>query len=88
MWSSRAIRLKRHGYSADFRHPDGLANSSGLVGRNLMVQANQAVYGTMEDEIRWYKGPPSLAITESEIVPVMIMAIKELAARVEALEHR
>jgi choline dehydrogenase-like flavoprotein len=50
--------------SADLRHPDGLANSSGLVGRNLMVQANQAVYGTMEEEIRWYKGPPSLAITE------------------------
>jgi len=50
--------------SADLRHPDGLANSSGLVGHNLMAQANQAVYGTMEDEIRWYKGPPSLAITE------------------------
>ena len=50
--------------SADLRHPDGLANSSGLVGRNLMVQANQAVYGTMEEEVRWYKGPPSLSLTE------------------------
>ena len=50
--------------SADLRHPDGLANSSGLVGRNLMVQANQAVYGTMEQEVRWYKGPPSLSLTE------------------------
>jgi choline dehydrogenase-like flavoprotein len=50
--------------SADRRHPDGLGNSSGLVGRNLMVQANQAVYGTMDEEIRWYKGPPSLSITE------------------------
>ena len=29
-----------------------------------MVQANQAVWGTMADEIRAYKGPPSLAITE------------------------
>jgi choline dehydrogenase-like flavoprotein len=28
------------------------------------VQANQAVYGTMEKEIRWYKAPPSLALTE------------------------
>ncbi|HEX6843365.1 MAG TPA: GMC family oxidoreductase [Stellaceae bacterium] len=46
------------------RHPDGLANSSGLVGKNLMVQANQAVWGVMDDEIRSYKGPPSLAITE------------------------
>jgi choline dehydrogenase-like flavoprotein len=50
--------------SADLRHPDGLANSSGLVGLNLTVQANQAVWGTMEEEVRWYKGPPSLAITE------------------------
>ena len=50
--------------SADRRHPDGLGNSSGLVGHNLMVQANQAVYGTMDEEIRWYKGPPSLSITE------------------------
>jgi choline dehydrogenase-like flavoprotein len=29
-----------------------------------MVQANQAVWGLMEREIRSYKGPPSLAITE------------------------
>ncbi len=50
--------------SADRRHPDGLANSSGLVGKNLMVQSNQAVFGTMPQEIRWYKGPPSLSLTE------------------------
>jgi len=50
--------------SASSRFPDGLANSSGLVGKNLMVQANQAVWGLMEQEIRAYKGPPSLAITE------------------------
>jgi choline dehydrogenase-like flavoprotein len=50
--------------SATARHRDGLANSSGLVGKNLMVQSNQAVYGTMQQEVRWYKGPPSLAITE------------------------
>ncbi|MCG5075366.1 GMC family oxidoreductase [Paraburkholderia tagetis] len=50
--------------SANSRYPDGLANSSGLVGKNLMVQANQAAWGTMDDEIRWYKGPPSLALTE------------------------
>ena len=50
--------------SADAQHPDGLANSSGLVGKNLMVQSNQAVFGVMEDEVRWYKGPPSLTITE------------------------
>ncbi len=50
--------------SANGRFPDGLANSSGLVGKNLMAQSNQAVYGTFDEEIRWYKGPPSLAITE------------------------
>lgn len=50
--------------SANDRHPDGLANSSGLVGRNLMVQLNQAAWGTVADEIRSYKGPPSLAISE------------------------
>ena len=50
--------------SADARHPDGLANRSGLVGKNLMTQTNQGVYGVMADEIRWYKGPPSLTLTE------------------------
>ncbi|MDN5940204.1 MAG: GMC family oxidoreductase, partial [Salinisphaera sp.] len=50
--------------SANSRYPDGLANSSGLVGKNLMAQTNQAAWGVMEDEIRWYKGPPSLALTE------------------------
>jgi choline dehydrogenase-like flavoprotein len=50
--------------SACPQFPDGLANSTGLVGRNLMAHSNQGVYGVMEDEIRWYKGPPSLAITE------------------------
>ncbi len=50
--------------SASGRYPHGLANSSGLVGRNLMVQANQAVWGLLDREVRAYKGPPSLAITE------------------------
>jgi Thiamine pyrophosphate enzyme, N-terminal TPP binding domain len=42
--------------SATDRFPDGLANSSGLVGKNLMAQSNQAVWGVMQDEIRSYKG--------------------------------
>ncbi len=50
--------------SATPRHPHGLANSSGLVGKYLMTQSNQAVFGRMDDEVRWYKGPPSLTITE------------------------
>ena len=44
--------------------PDGVANSNGLVGRYLMVHSNHGVFGEMDDEIRWYKAPPSLAITE------------------------
>jgi choline dehydrogenase-like flavoprotein len=50
--------------SATERFPDGLANSSGLVGRNLMVQLNQAVWGQMDEDVRSYKAPPSLALTE------------------------
>ena len=50
--------------SASDRYPQGLANSSGLVGRNLMTQSNQAVWGRMRQEVRWNKGPPSTAITE------------------------
>ena len=50
--------------SANSQFPDGLANSSGLVGKYLMTQSNQAVFGRMEEEVRWYKGPPSLTITE------------------------
>src|SRR6185437_2616869 len=45
--------------SACPQFPHGLANSSGMVGKFLMPQSNHAVYGTFEEEIRWYKGPPS-----------------------------
>ncbi len=61
-YSIETPRLLLH--SASSRFPDGLANSSGLVGKNFMVQSNQAVWGVMERDIRSYKGPPSLAITE------------------------
>jgi choline dehydrogenase-like flavoprotein len=50
--------------SACAQFPHGLANSTGLVGRNLMAHSNQGVYGVMEEEVRWYKAPPSLALTE------------------------
>jgi choline dehydrogenase-like flavoprotein len=50
--------------SASQMFPEGLANSSGLVGRNLMVQSNQAVWGMHPQEVRSYKGPPSLSLTE------------------------
>lgn len=50
--------------SATPQHPHGLANSSGMVGRCLMAHSNHAVWAIMEDEIRWYKGPPSMAVCE------------------------
>ena len=50
--------------SANDKFSDGLANSSGLVGRYLMTQPNQAVFGDVEEEIRWNKAPPSTSITE------------------------
>lgn len=50
--------------SATQAFPDGLANSSGLVGKGLMVHSNDGVYGTMEEQVRWYKGPPVMTLTE------------------------
>lgn len=50
--------------SACPQFPQGLANSSGLVGKYLMTQSNHAVWGTMDEEVRWYKGPPCMAVTE------------------------
>ena len=50
--------------SACPQHPDGLANSSGLVGKNLMTQPNQGVWGVMDEEVRFNKAPPNLCVTE------------------------
>lgn len=50
--------------SANARYPEGLANRSGLLGKHLMVHTNQAVWGRLAEEVRWYKGPPSLALCE------------------------
>jgi len=50
--------------SATARFPHGLANSSGLVGKYFTIQSNQAVWGIKEQEVRSYKSPPSLALTE------------------------
>ena len=50
--------------SASAGHPDGLANSSGAVGKYLMTQSSPGVWGEMPEEIRFYKGPPCMAVTE------------------------
>ncbi|MHB8619610.1 MAG: GMC family oxidoreductase [Chloroflexota bacterium] len=50
--------------SASARFPDGLANSSGQIGKNLMAQAGPVVWGRFDDMIRQYKSPPACACTE------------------------
>jgi choline dehydrogenase-like flavoprotein len=50
--------------SANGHYPQGLANSSGLVGTHLTTHAGPGVWGRFDEEIRWYKGPPNMAVTE------------------------
>ncbi len=42
----------------------GLANSSGTVGKYLMVQIGNVVLGRFPDLVRMYKAPPAHALTE------------------------
>jgi choline dehydrogenase-like flavoprotein len=42
---------------SDDRHPDGLANSSGLVGKNLMVHPVCHIFGLYDEELEAWNGP-------------------------------
>lgn len=61
---ARAVVLSANGaetprlllMSANERHPDGLANSSGFVGRNLMHNAHGVANGVFEHPLNDYKG--------------------------------
>ncbi|OCT15770.1 oxidoreductase [Paenibacillus pectinilyticus] len=55
-------RLLLHSATAQF--PEGLANSSGWVGRAIMTHSSNDVYAKFEQEIRLYKGTPVLASTQ------------------------
>ncbi|MGH7757369.1 MAG: GMC family oxidoreductase N-terminal domain-containing protein, partial [Vulcanimicrobiaceae bacterium] len=44
---------------------NGLANSSGTVGRYLMAQAGNVILGRFDDPVRIYKAPPAHALTEA-----------------------
>lgn len=55
-------RLLLHSANAQF--PNGLANSSGWVGKAIMPHSSQDVYGKYDQEIRLYKGTPVLATTQ------------------------
>ena len=46
--------------------PDGLANSSGLVGKNLMLHPTSMVTGVFDEELEGHKGPIGCAILSHE----------------------
>ena len=50
--------------SACGQFPDGLANETGLVGTHLMTHSGPGVWGVMDEEVRCYKAPPCMAVTE------------------------
>lgn len=50
--------------SASSRFPDGLANSSGWVGKAIMPHSSHDVYGRLPEEVRLYKGTPVLSLTQ------------------------
>lgn len=45
-------------------HENGLANSSGTLGKYLMAQAGNVIMGRFEQLVRMYKAPPAHALTE------------------------
>jgi choline dehydrogenase-like flavoprotein len=45
-------------------HENGLANSSGTLGKYLMAQAGNVILGRFEQLVRMYKAPPAHALTE------------------------
>jgi hypothetical protein len=68
----RGARLQRHRHAAALlnsrsRHfPDGLANRSGLVGRNLMFHPYAMVMGLFDEPLEGYKGPTGCCIMSQE----------------------
>lgn len=64
-WRARVVVLAANGIgtarllllSASPQFPDGLGNSSGLVGKNLMLHPNNEALGLYDDDIESYKGP-------------------------------
>ncbi|MHC8609862.1 GMC family oxidoreductase (plasmid) [Paenarthrobacter ureafaciens] len=52
--------------SATSGHPDGLANSSGQVGRNYMRHTTGLVYAEFPNEVHMYRGEPMAGIISDE----------------------
>ena len=63
--SIETARLLLLSASSDF--PDGLANSSGQVGRNYMRHLTASVYATFDDPVHMYRGTTMAGIIQDEI---------------------
>lgn len=50
--------------SACKEFPNGLANSSGLVGKYIMPHSGHDVFAKFDEEIRLYKGTPVMAVSQ------------------------
>ena len=50
--------------SATSQHPNGLANSSGMIGKCIMPHSGHDIYAKFDDEIRLYKGTPVMAVSQ------------------------
>ena len=54
--------------SASAQHPDGLANSSGQVGRNYMRHMTGSVYATFDKPVNMYRGTTMAGIITDESI--------------------
>jgi choline dehydrogenase-like flavoprotein len=52
--------------SASPAHPDGLANGSGLVGKNLMLHPNSTVTGFYDEDLLSWRGPAGQLVQSLE----------------------
>lgn len=52
--------------SSTNRFPDGLANNSGMVGRNLMLHPNCSVVGYYDEDLESWKGPAGELISSMQ----------------------
>ena len=54
--------------SASTKYPDGLANSSGMVGKNYMRHTTGSVYSVFEKPVHMYRGTTMAGIIQDEAV--------------------